>query len=128
MTIRFRPFLLAPSVVALSIFSASAHAQATDYPNSCSFNGTWENCRLTGEGQSINVTYAKDGKKIELEMVGNDWECSKKNEPSNSRRCGKILITERKEGRTTWGTYMVTRMSSGFAVRSSRGNTYYFEK
>lgn len=70
--------MLRLSVIALSIFPALVHAQATDSLNSCSFYGTWENCRLTGEGKSIDVTYAKTVKKLSLRWLATIGNAAKK--------------------------------------------------
>lgn len=118
-----KSFPLFAGAAALSILLTPAHANT--FPNDCRFNGTWEKCRMAGGGSSFTVTYARDGKQIELEMVGNEHECG--DSTDNHYRCGKILITERKEGRSTWGSYRITRAGNTVWVRSSRGNSYQFE-
>ena len=86
----------------------------------CTFNSTKEDCSLAGSPSSFTVTYRSDHKQISVEKVGSSYECG----DGSSDSCGKVLITERKQRRTTWASYRQT--PSEFLMRSSRGNTYRF--
>jgi hypothetical protein len=94
----------------------AAHAQAAW--QTCSFNGRAEACLVAGGSTSFTVTFRSDGKQIEMEKVGEPWTCGQRDQ----EECGKLLITEPSNGRTTLATYRQT--SSAFLVRSERGNTY----
>ena len=93
-----------------------AHAQAAW--QTCRFNGRAEACLVAGGSTSFTVTFRSDGKQIEMEKVGEPWSCGQ----GDQEECGKLLITEPSNGRTTLATYRHT--SSAFLVRSERGNTY----
>lgn len=93
-----------------------AHAQAAW--QTCRFNGRVEACLVAGGSTAFTVTFRSDGKQIEMEKVGEPWTCG----PGDQEECGKLLITEPSNGRTTLATYRQT--SSAFLVRSERGNTY----
>ncbi|MBW4531208.1 MAG: hypothetical protein KME02_11050 [Aphanothece saxicola GSE-SYN-MK-01-06B] len=84
----------------------------------CSFNGRSEACLVAGGSTSFTVTFRSDGKQIEMEKVGEPWTCGQ----GDQEECGKLLITEPSNGRTTLATYRQT--SAAFLVRSERGNTY----
>ncbi len=92
--------------------------QAQTAWQTCSFNGRAEACLIAGGSSSFTVTFRSDGKQIEMEKVGEPWSCG----PGDREDCGKLLITEPSNGRTTLATYRQT--SSAFLVRSERGNTY----
>ncbi|MEA5414747.1 hypothetical protein VB757_06390 [Synechococcus sp. BA-132 BA5] len=53
-----------------------------------------------------------------MEKVGEPWTCGQ----GDQEECGKLLITEPSNGRTTLATYRQT--ASTVLVRSERGNTY----
>jgi hypothetical protein len=86
----------------------------------CSFNGRDEECEFAGSSSSFTVTYRSDRKKIEVEKVGSPFACG----DGSSDECGKMLITETKERRTTWATYRIT--PNAVVLRSQRGNNYRF--
>ncbi|MCP9835853.1 MULTISPECIES: hypothetical protein [unclassified Cyanobium] len=94
----------------------AAHAQTAW--QTCRFNGRAESCLVAGGSSSFTVTFRSDGKQIEMEKVGEPWTCGQ----GDREECGKLLITEPSNGRTTLATYRQT--SSAFMVRSERGNTY----
>jgi len=94
----------------------AAHAQTAW--QTCSFNGRSEACLVAGGSSSFTLTFRSDGKPIEMEKVGEPWTCGQRDQ----EECGKLLITEPSNGRTTLATYRQT--SSAFLVRSERGNTY----
>jgi len=91
--------------------------------HNCSFNGQWEKCLIAGGSGSFTVTYASDNKRIEIEKVGDPYPCS----DGTVDECGKLLITEPRERRTTWGTYRVSADRSTMTALSSRGNLYKFQ-
>jgi hypothetical protein len=93
-------------------------AQAQTAWQTCSFNGRSEACLVAGGSASFTVTFRSDGKQIEMEKVGDPWTCGQ----GDQEECGKLLITEPSNGRTTLATYRQT--SAAFLVRSERGNTY----
>jgi hypothetical protein len=108
---------LAAAGVALVIPPIPAgHAQTAW--QTCSFNGRPEACLVAGGSSSFTVTFRSDGKQIEMEKVGEPWTCGQRDQ----EECGKLLITEPSNGRTTLATYRQT--SSTVLVRSERGNTY----
>ena len=84
----------------------------------CAFNNRLEDCEVAGSSNSFMVTYRRDGKQIQVEKVGSSHECGDK----STHECGKMLITEPRERRTTWASYRQT--SNAIIMRSSRGNTY----
>jgi hypothetical protein len=92
--------------------------QAQTTWQTCSFNGRPEACLFAGGSTSVTITFRSDGKQIEMEKVGEPWTCGQ----GDQEECGKLLITEPSNGRTTLATYRQT--SSTFLVRSERGNTY----
>ena len=94
----------------------AAHAQAAW--QTCSFNGRSEACLVAGGSTSFTLTFRSDGKQIEMEKVGEPWTCGQ----GDQEECGKLLITEPNNGRTTLAAYRQT--SSSLLVRSERGNTY----
>ncbi len=94
----------------------AAHAQTAW--QTCSFNGRPEACLFAGGSTSFTITFRSDGKQIEMEKVGEPWTCGQ----GDREECGKLLITEPSNGRTTLATYRQT--SSAILVRSARGNTY----
>jgi hypothetical protein len=98
--------------------SAIPEVQAQAAWQTCSFNGRAEACLVAGGSTSFTVTFRSDGKQIEMEKVGEPWTCGQRDQ----EECGKLLITEPSNGRTTLATYRQT--SSAFLVRSERGNTY----
>ncbi len=118
-----------PTVRFLSIAAASALAfstapvHANPKANNCRFNGKWEQCEIAGGSGSFTVTYVSDGKKISIEKVGDPYPCS----DGTADECGKLLITEPRERRATWGVYRVIAGGSGMTARSSRGNVYQFQ-
>ena len=105
----------AGTVMALPVIPA-AHAQAGW--QTCRFNGRSEACLVAGGSTSFTVTFCSDGKQIEMEKVGEPWTCGQ----GDREECGKLLITEPSNGRTTLATYRQT--ASTVLVRSERGNTY----
>lgn len=111
--------ILATAALALS----TASVQANPRDNDCRFNGKWEKCEIAGSSGSFTVTYARDGKKLNIEKVGDHYPCS----DGTADECGKILITEPRERRTTWGVYRVVAGGSAMTARSSRGNVYQFQ-
>jgi hypothetical protein len=84
----------------------------------CAFNSSVEDCDIAGSSSSFTVTYRRDRKQIQVEKVGSSNECG----DGSSHECGKMLITEPKERRTTWATYRQT--PNAIIIRSSRGNIY----
>ena len=92
--------------------------QAQTAWQTCRFNGRPEACLFAGGSTSFTLTFRSDGKQIEMEKVGEPWTCGQRDQ----EECGKLLITEPSNGRTTLATYRQT--SSTFLVRSERGNTY----
>ncbi len=94
----------------------AAHAQAAW--QTCSFNGRSEACLVAGGSTAFTLTFRSDGKQIEMEKVGEPWTCGQ----GDQEECGKLLITEPSNGRTTLAAYRQT--SSSLLVRSERGNTY----
>ncbi|KEF41100.1 MAG: hypothetical protein ER33_13335 [Cyanobium sp. CACIAM 14] len=84
----------------------------------CSFNGRAEDCVLAGGSTSFTITYRRDGKRIEMEKVGEPYSCG----PADREECGRMLITEPATGRTTLATYRQT--AGELFVRSARGNSY----
>ena len=94
----------------------AAHAQAGW--QTCRFNGRSEACLVAGGSTSFTVTFCSDGKQIEMEKVGEPWTCGQ----GDWEECGKLLITELSNGRTTLAIYRQT--ASTVLVRSERGNTY----
>lgn len=112
-----RNFLLQGLTIALIYPYSPAHS---DNWINCKFNGITELCSLSGGSKDFVVTYKSDGKQIRMERVGDDYSCS-----TGDATCGKMLITEIKERRTTWAAF---RMSEGvIRVNSSRGNKYEFK-
>ena len=112
-----------PIAAAASHTFATASVQANPRANDCRFNGKWEKCEIAGSSGSFTVTYASDGKKINIEKVGDPYPCS----DGTADECGKLLITEPRERRTTWGVYRVIAGGSAMTARSSRGNVYQFQ-
>jgi hypothetical protein len=96
------------------------NAYAKDVWVTCSFNSTKEDCSLAGSPSSFTVTFRSDRKQISVEKVGSSHECS----DGSSDSCGKVLITELKQRRTTWASFRQT--PNEFLMRSSRGNSYRF--
>jgi hypothetical protein len=84
----------------------------------CEFNGRKEQCMIAGGSSSFTITFRSDGKQIEVEKVGEPYSCG----ADDRHECGKMLITEPREGRTTLATYQQT--SSHTTIRSERGNVY----
>ena len=84
----------------------------------CAFNNRLEDCDVAGSSYSFTVTYRRDGKQIQVEKVGSSHECG----DGSTNECGKMLIVEPRERRTTWASYRQT--SNAIIMRSSRGNTY----
>lgn len=112
-----RHFLLQGLAIALIYPYSPAHSN--NWIN-CKFNGNSELCSLAGGSKDFVVTYKSDGKQIRMERVGDDYSCL-----TGDATCGKMLITEIKERRTTWASF---RMSEGvIRVNSSRGNKYEFK-
>jgi len=112
-----RHFLLQGLAIALIYPYSPAHSN--NWIN-CKFNGISELCSLAGGSKDFVVTYKSDGKQIRMERVGDDYSCL-----TGDATCGKMLITEIKERRTTWASF---RMSEGvIRVNSSRGNKYEFK-
>jgi len=103
-------------ILIILFLEQSAYAQR--HWQKCSFNNQIEDCELAGGNSSFTITYRSDGKQIEVEKVGTSYPCS----DGTSHVCGKMIITERKERRTTWATYR--QMPSAIIIRSSRGNMY----
>ena len=94
-------------------------AHSNDWTN-CKFNGIAKLCSLAGGSKDFVVIYKSDGKQIRMERVGDDYSCS-----TGDATCGKMLITEIMERRSTWAAF---RMSEGvIRVNSSRGNKYEFK-
>lgn len=114
---------LLPMAASTAIAFATAPVHANLRANDCRFNGKWEKCEIAGSSGSFAVTYASDGKKINIEKVGDPYPCS----DGTADECGKLLITELRERRTTWGVYRVIAGGSAMTVRSSRGNVYQFQ-
>lgn len=114
-------FLSIAAATALAFATASVHANPR--ANNCRFNGKWEKCQIAGGSSSFTVTYASDGKIITIEKVGDPYPCS----DGTADDCGKLLITEPRERRTTWGVYRVIAGGSAMTARSSRGNVYQFQ-
>ena len=112
-----------PIVATAALTLSTASVQANPRDNDCRFNGKWEKCEIAGGSGSFTVTYARDGKKINIEKVGDPYPCS----DGTADECGKILITEPRERRTTWGVYRVVAGGSAMTARSSRGNVYQFQ-
>lgn len=103
----------------ISLIYPYSPAHSNDWIN-CKFNGITELCSLAGGSKDFVVTYKSDGKQIRMERVGGDYPCS-----TGDATCGKMLITEVKERRTTWAAF---RMSEGvIRVNSSRENKYEFK-
>ncbi len=102
---------------------AAAPVYADTATNACRFNGQWEQCVIAGGLSSFTVTYARDSKKINIEKVGAAYPCS----DGTANECGKVLITEPRERRTTWGMYRVAGSGRTMTVRSARGNIYQFQ-
>lgn len=112
-----RHFSLQGLTIALIYPYSPAHS---DNWINCKFNGITELCSLSGGSKDFVVTYKSDGKQIRMERVGDDYSCL-----NSSDTCGKMLITEIKEKRSTWAAF---RMSEGvIRVSSSRGNKYEFK-
>ena len=112
-----------PIAAAASLTFATAPVHANPRANDCHFNGKWEKCEIAGGSGSFTVTYASDRKKINIEKVGDPYPCS----DGTADECGKLLITEPRERRTTWGVYRVISGGSAMTARSSRGNVYQFQ-
>ncbi|MDM7954352.1 MAG: hypothetical protein QUV07_14210 [Cyanobium sp. CZS 25K] len=110
--------LAALCAVAALVIPAIPTAQAQTAWQTCRFNGRAEACLVAGGSTSFTVTFRSDGKQIEMEKVGEPWTCGQRDQ----EECGKLLITEPSNGRTTLATYRQT--ASTFLVRSERGNTY----
>ena len=115
-------FLAAPIVAAVIITCGNLihDAYAKEAWVICFMNSKKEDCSLAGSPSSFTVTYRSDGKQISVEKVGSSHECG----DGSSDSCGKVLITEPKQRRTTWASYRQTR--NEFLMRSSRGNSYRF--
>ena len=114
---QLKHFLLCGLTIALILPYSPAHSN--NWIN-CKFNGITELCSLAGGSKDFVVTYKSDGKQIRMERVGDDYSCL-----TGDATCGKMLITEIKERRTTWASF---RMSEGvIRVNSSRGNKYEFK-
>jgi len=111
--------IIARGVLAFAITPVYANSTSND----CRFNGNWEKCEIAGGSASFTVIYARDGKKINLEKVGASYPCS----DGAFDECGKLLITEPRERRSTWGVYRIPTNGSAMTVRSSRGNVYQFQ-
>jgi hypothetical protein len=121
---RRKPVGMTLSVVAgTALVFTTAPVLANPRANDCRFNGKWEKCEIAGGSGSFTVTYASDGKKINIEKVGDPYPCS----DGTADECGKLLITEPRERRTTWGVYRVVAGGSAMTARSSRGNVYQFQ-
>lgn len=114
---QLKSFLLQGLAIALIYPYSPAHSN--DWIN-CKFNGITELCSSAGGSKDFLVTYKSDGKQIRMERVGNDYTCS-----SQGDTCGKMLITEVKERRTTWASFRISE--GGIRVNSSRGNKYEFK-
>jgi hypothetical protein len=84
----------------------------------CGFNGKSEDCLFAGGSNSFTITFRSDGKQIEVEKVGEPYSCGK----GDIDECGKMLITEPREGRATLATYR--QASKTIIIRSARGNIY----
>lgn len=105
--------------LAIALIYPYSPASSNDWIN-CKFNGITELCRLAGGSKDFTVTYKSDGKQLRMERVGDDYSCS-----TGDATCGKMLITEIKERRTTWAAF---RISEGvIRINSSRGNKYEFK-
>jgi len=113
--------LATAALTALTIAAAPVSANTTT--KDCRFNGQWEKCDIAGGFGSFTVTFARDGKKITLEKVVTPYACS----DGTTDECGKLLITEPRERRTTWGVYRAPAGGHAMTVRSSRGNVYQFQ-
>ena len=117
-----RNILAATAAVAAITTSVDSinDAYAKDAWVACTFNSIQEDCSLTGSPSSFTVTYRSDRKQISVEKVGSSYECG----DGSTDSCGKVLITELKQRRTTWASYRQTQ--NEFLMRSSRGNSYRF--
>ena len=118
--IHFRKFFTTAVAVALITLSGSflIDVKAENDWVKCIFNSKQEDCSIAGSSASFTVTYRSDRKQISVEKVGAPHECG----DNSSDSCGKVLITELKERRTTWASYRQTR--NEFLMTSSRGNAY----
>ena len=111
---QLKHFLLCGLTIALILPYSPAHSN--NWIN-CKFNGITELCSLAGGSKDFVVTYKSDGKQIRMERVGDDYSCL-----TGDATCGKMLITEIKERRTTWASF---RLSEGvIRVNSTRRNVY----
>jgi hypothetical protein len=94
------------------------HSKAEEIWVKCKFNAAYEDCSIAGGSSSFTLTFRSDQKRITVEKVGTPHECG----DGSSDICGKALITEVKERRSTWASYRQTR--NEFLMTSSRGNRY----